>query len=283
MCDPGAATSSGSGSIDLDADINTIALTGEQVLSSDVGHRFNLFERIEYIYSQLELNGAGALQEEKYGTLEVGGKYFSAQQMGARNLRWSAQLSVKAGVTGDSGTLGTYDEFQAANPGAAQVLPTARTAEFVTVLPKLGLKLPLTQSAEINFDLSAQYATEQLPQQQQWVLGGMSAIRAYLPGVLVGDTGYFMELGLQQDFDVAGVAIKGTVFAEYGAAWYDNASGAAGDERSIGDVGLRASADLGWGVNLDLLVAHAVIDDGFDDQYLDRLEADFFFVLKKVF
>lgn len=59
--------------------------------------------------------------------------------------------------------------------------------------------------------------------------------------------------------------------------------GAAGDKRSIGDVGLRAGADLGWGVNLDLLVARTVIDDGFDDQYLDRLEADFFFVLKKVF
>jgi hypothetical protein len=35
-------------------------------------------------------------------------------------------------------------------------------------------------------------------------MGGMSAIRAYLPGVLVYDTEYFRELGLQRDFDVAG-------------------------------------------------------------------------------
>jgi hypothetical protein len=52
--------------------------------------------------------------------------------------------------------LGCYDEFQAANPGASQVLPAVRTVEFATILPKLGLKLPLIQSAEINFDVSVQ-------------------------------------------------------------------------------------------------------------------------------
>jgi hemolysin activation/secretion protein len=150
----------------------------------------------------------------------VGGQYFSGQAMETRNLRWPAPLSVKAGVAGDSGILASYDEFQTPNPGASQVLPAARTVEFATILTKLGLKLPLTQSAEINFDVSAQQATEQLPQQQYWVLGGISAIRAYLPGVLVGDTEYFKELGLPPDFDVVGVAIKCRVFAEYGAAWY---------------------------------------------------------------
>jgi hypothetical protein len=54
-----------------------------------------------------------------------------------------------------SGILGSYDEFQTANLGASQVLPTARTAGFATILPKLGLKLPLTQAAEINFNVSA--------------------------------------------------------------------------------------------------------------------------------
>jgi hypothetical protein len=46
MCNPGAATSRWSGRIGRDANINTIALTGEQVLNSGVDHCFNLFERI---------------------------------------------------------------------------------------------------------------------------------------------------------------------------------------------------------------------------------------------
>jgi hypothetical protein len=41
---------------------------------------------------------------------------------------------------------------------------------------------------------------------------------------------------------------------------------------------------LGWGVNLDAVVARPLADDGFaSDAELERLEADFYFVVKKVF
>jgi hypothetical protein len=289
LCTP-AASSPGQ-SIDLDADINVISLSGEQVLASDLSYRINLFERLEYIDSQLDISGIGSLQDEKYGTLELGAKYFSAETLGATKFRWSAQLSVKGGITGDSGTLGTYADYQAAyfaeNPTATSapaVVPAARTAEFVTILPRIAAKLPLSKETELNASVFAQYADEQLPQQQQWVLGGMKSISAYLPGVLSGDSGYFGDLSLQHKVVVAGIDVTAAVFAEYGAAWFENAAGAAGDERSIADAGVRVSADLGWGVNLDAVVARPLADDGFaSDAELERLEADFYFVVKKVF
>ncbi|CAA0089898.1 Uncharacterised protein [Zhongshania aliphaticivorans] len=289
LCTP--STVSTTQNIELDADINILSLTGEQVLASDLSYRLNLFERIEYIDSQLDVDGIGSLQDEKYGTLELGAKYFSVQAVGENQFRWSAQLSFKAGISGDSGTLGTYDDYSAdyfaANPGAAsapEVVPAARTAEFVTILPKIAANLPFSDDTELNLSFFAQYADEQLPQQQQWVLGGMKSISAYLPGVLSGDSGYFGELNLQHTLHIASVDISASVFAEYGAAWFENVSGAAGDERSIVDAGIRISADLGWGVKLDAVAARSVADDGFaSSEELEDLEADFYVVLKKVF
>ena len=282
LCAPGASTPGQS--YDLEADINVVSLSGEQVLASDLTYRINLFERLEYIDSQLDVSGVGSLQDEKYGTLELGAKYFSAETMGDTKFRWSAQLSVKAGITGDSGTLGTYAEYLAANPTSSSVVPAARTAEFVTILPRIAAKLPLSKETELNASVFAQYADEQLPQQQQWVLGGMKSISAYLPGVMSGDSGYFGDLSLQHKVVVAGIDVTAAVFAEYGAAWFENAAGTAGDERSIADAGVRVSADLGWGVNLDAVVARPLADDGFvSDDELERLEADFYFVVKKVF
>jgi len=264
--------------LSLDADIDVVALTGEQVLSADLTHRFNLFERVEYIDSQIDAGAFGSLQDEKYGTVEFGAKYFAAQLIDGKTLRWSAQLSLKAGVTGDSGTLG------AAIATSPEVGPATRTAEFITILPKFSAKLPLSDSSEINLNFSAQYADEQLPQQQQWVLGGMSAISAYLPGVLSGDSGYFSELNLKRNLDLGGLDLSAGVFIEYGAAWFENAGSPAGDERSIVDMGVRASAELGWGLTLDAVVARPISDDGFaSSDELERLEADFYFVLKMVF
>lgn len=290
LCSPTTTTTPGQ-SIDLDADINAFALTGEQVLASDFSYRINSFQRLEYIDSQLDISGLGSLQDETYATVELGAKYFSAENVGDKKLRWSAQLSLKAGVTGDEGTLGSYDSFQSsymtANPGATSapaVAPAARTAEFVSVLPRIAAKLPLANGSELNASFFAQYANEQLPQQQQWVLGGMKSISAYLPGVLSGDSGYFTELSLQQKFNIAGVDVNAGVFVEYGAAWFENASGAAGDTRSIADAGVRVAADLGWGLNAEAVVALPLMDDGFaSSSELERLETDFYFVLKKVF
>ncbi|MEX1670733.1 ShlB/FhaC/HecB family hemolysin secretion/activation protein [Zhongshania guokunii] len=290
LCSPGLVTTTGQ-SLDLDADINIVALSGEQVLASDLAYRFNLFEKFEYIDSQLDVPGFDSLQDEKYGTLEFGAKYFAAQKIGDTSFRWSAQLSIKAGVTGDSGTLGSYEQFKAdyfvENPSATsapEVTPAARTAEFVTILPKVAAKLPLSESTELNASFSAQLANEQLPQQQQWVLGGMNTLSAYLPGVMSGDSGHFSELNLQHTLLMGGFDVKARVFVEYGVAWFENAGGSAGDERSIVDVGVRASSELGWGVTVDAVVARPLMDDGFaSSAALERLEADFYFVLKKVF
>lgn len=294
------SSSAGVQSADLDADINSIVLTGEQVLASDLDYRFNLFQRIDYIDSQIDVSRTGvvdpdspnefALQDEKYGVVEVGVKYFGAKALEDKLMRWSAQFAVAAGVTGDSGTLGTYKEFREEalkeNPAAdvPEVAPAARTAEFIALKPKVSLKIPTSPDGSINGSFVGQFADEQLPQQQQWVLGGMTTLAAYLPGVLVGDSGYFGLVNYEHVFPTDVAKITGSVFAEYGTAWYENVSGSLGDERSIADAGVRVRAEFGWDVTVDAVAARKIADDGFEDEDdLDELEADFYLTLKKVF
>ncbi|MFT7405686.1 ShlB/FhaC/HecB family hemolysin secretion/activation protein [Zhongshania sp.] len=291
LCSPSSTTTTSTQKVGLNAKINTLGVSGEQVLASDLSSRLNLFERIDYIDSQIDVGVFGNLQDEKYATLELGGKYFSADLRGPKSLRWSAQLSLKTGLTGDSGSLGKYDAYQSqylvSNPGARsapQVVPGARTAEFLTVLPKFTAKLPVAAGGDLHLNLSAQFANEQLPQQQQWVLGGMGSMSAYLPGVLSGDSGYYGKLDYANTVSVLGLDFTPSVFVEYGAAWFENASGVEGDTRSIVDAGVKFSADLGWATQFDSVFARSLADDGFANAAaLKSFEANFYFTLKKVF
>jgi len=291
LCSPSSTTTTSTRNIGLDANINSFGVTGEQVLASDLSSRFNVFERLEYIDSQIDVGVFGNLQDEAYATLELGGKYFSADLSGPKALRWSVQLSAKTGLTGDSGSLGRYEEYKAAyfanNSSATlapQVVPSARTAEFFTVLPRFTAKLPIPQAGDVQLNLMAQFSSEQLPQQQQWVLGGMSLMSAYLPGVLAGDSGYYGKLDFQRSYTLGNLDLKPSVFIEYGAAWFENASGVEGDTRSILDAGIKVSADLGGNVQLDGVFARSIADDGFADKdALSAFETDFYLVIKKVF
>lgn len=291
LCTPSSTATISTQRVGLDAKINTLGISGEQVLFSDLSSRLNVFERLDYIDSQIDVGVFGNLQDEKYATLELGGKYFSADLRGPKALRWSAQLSLKAGVTGDTGSLGTYKEYRAQylanNAGATtapQVVPSARTAEFISLMPRFTAKLPIAGAGDLRLNTMAQLANEQLPQQQQWVLGGMGSISAYLPGVLAGDSGYYGKLDYAQSLRVLGIDIEPEVFVEYGSAWFENAAGEDGEARSIVDAGVRFNTDLAWGVQVDAVIARAIADDGFaNSSTLKPYETDFYFSLKKIF
>lgn len=291
LCSPSSTATISTQRVGLDAKINTLGISGEQVLFSDLSSRLNVFERLDYIDSQIDIGVFGNLQDEKYATLELGGKYFSADLRGPKALRWSAQLSLKAGVTGDTGSLGTYKEYRAQylanNAGATtapQVVPSARTAEFISLMPRFTAKLPIAGAGDLRLNAMAQLANEQLPQQQQWVLGGMGSISAYLPGVLGGDSGYYGKLDYAQSLRVLSIDIEPEVFVEYGSAWFENAVGEDGEVRSIVDAGVRFRADLAWGVQVDAVIARAIADDGFaNSSTLKPYETDFYFSLKKIF
>ncbi|WP_372747361.1 ShlB/FhaC/HecB family hemolysin secretion/activation protein [Litorivivens sp.] len=267
--------------VELDAEIDQLAITGNQVISSDIDHRFTLSQRLDYTDSLIDSNIDQVVQDERYATLEVGATYHKAKQHRENLLNWKLGAAIKGGISGDKGTLGTDSQ-------SAGMAVGKRTAEFVVIKPKAEAIYAFSANSNFRLALNAQLSDEQLPQQQQWVLGGVDRLSAYLPGVLVGDSGYHADLSFNHTWKLGDFSLAGGVFAEYGAAQYENASGALGsvdlgDQSSIADAGIRATLSAWDWLEVRAVIAESLSEDNVDEAALDRAEADFFVVVKAIF
>lgn len=264
----------------VDGETQVAALTGEQVLLANHRQRLTATQRLEAVDSEITLDDGRLVQDEPYTSAEVGLKYFRRAQWWGFPTRWSAQAFVKGGLSGDDGTLGTEQDAPEA------VAAGKRRAGFLLFKPRLGLKLDVSSKLSVALDVLGQYADgEQLPQEQQFVLGGLSTLSAYLPGTLVGDTGLYTRLKLERTpwrpFD--GAALTPSLFVEYGEARFEDVSGPLSATRSLVDAGLRIEGSIGWGLNLSLVAAVPVSDRNLEQEQLDASEVDFYWQLKKAF
>ena len=278
--------------IELDAEILQASLRGEQVLYSTPWQQFSLTERIEFIDSTIDQEGRSEkLLDENYQVVELGGRYtlnrFQSEEQNAARL--NASLKLRAGF-GDGGTLDRYDEYRAAyqqqNPGqpVPDIVAPARTAEFIALLPSLSYEQRITDGVTMKTTARGQFADEQLPQQQQFVLGGMDSMSAYLPGVLIGDEGYHLKVSLNKAIKAAeGLKLTPSLFAEYGGSWYNNTNSDFGDEQALADAGLRLKLEYGDFLYSELVAAKSIYDDVVNDDFIEELEADFYWRLRLTF
>ena len=278
-------------SLGLDAEITQFALRGEQVLFSTPWQRLTLNQRLEHVDSTIEVQGVSEkLLDEEYQVAELGAKYSrtSYQDQGSAPSQFSASLKLRAGF-GDGGTLDDYPAFRAAYesqfPGepVPEVVAQARTAEFIALRPEANYQLKVADNLAWVSTAKAQFADEQVPQQQQFILGGMDTLSAYLPGILVGDEGYFVDTRLESRYSWNDFIVVPSVFVEYGGAWYNNASSPEGDEQTIGDAGLRLKVNYKSFLYTEIVAARPVYDDVANDDRLDDLEADFYWRVRATF
>lgn len=287
----GCGTTTTITTVNLDAEILQAAFHGEQILFSNVESRISLTEKLTHTDSTLEQAGTnGKLLEETYQVVDIGLKYqktqYKTDELPAAQLY--VGLNFLAGY-GDGGTLDNYDEYQAAYktqfPGTVvpDVVPAARTAEFLALLPNARYLVGIADNTVLSFSANGQFADEQLPQQQQYVLGGMNTLSAYLPGVLIGDQGYYVDASLEKTFTFNDFKISPSAFIEYGAAWFNNTNSELGDVQSIADAGVKLRIEFSDYLFTEIVAALPVYDDVANSDELDALEADFFWRIRFTF
>ncbi|CAA0081112.1 hypothetical protein [Zhongshania aliphaticivorans] len=264
--------------LSLLSETSSLALTGEQVISSDSLHRFTISERLEKVDSVIDVQGFGKALDEPQTTLELGLKYNKLMRLFGVGTQLTAQGFVEAGLESDAGTLGTDSR-------EGEVATGRRTAEFLLLKPRLGLKMAVSDWATFKTDVIAQFSNDkQLPLQQQFFLGGASGLNAYLPGVLVGDSGSYSKVALESNgVPLFGLMFKPAIFVEHGQAWHEDAAGEAGDVRTLADAGLSLRAEYGKHFVTELLAATPVYDDNIDKDVLEQVEVDFFWRLSLTF
>lgn len=271
ICQPGTVERL----VPLEAEITRIGLDGEQLLSSTPRRRISVFEGIDYVDSEIvgdnEEGRSEALLDERYAVASVGAKYAARGRLGQRPDFLTAQLTLKVGVGGDDGTL--------QDRGSGEVSITNRSADFVLLQPRLAYKFDLTPAWTATFNLHGQLSNDvQLPQQQQFVLGGLGSLSAYLPGALIGDQGVFLHIGVQRTWQFETLTLTPSAFIEYGAARYNDTDDDLGDSQTVSDAGVRLTLVPAGdsGLESELVVARGLSDDVADSARLEAFEADFF-------
>lgn len=204
-----------------------------QMLYADDLSRWTLEEGVHHIHdNETVFNDSYTLRDQKYMVWDLNTDY-SLRFGGLFNQ--VASLSLSGGVK--LGTAGGDSGFTHS--------PGSPTPHFQIYTASAGVTQALSKDYSLQFNLSGQSSPDTLPSYEQWVLGGLNNITAYLPGTIVGDRGYLGRLTLQgPQWNVGPVQLRPSVFAEYGASRYSYIPANTATWQSLDDIGASLSFSL---------------------------------------
>jgi hemolysin activation/secretion protein len=213
-----------------------------QLLFADDARRWSLSEGLHRVADrETVFNGAYALRDQRYDVLDVGSQAsWRFKAMAGRN----ATVNLSAGLK--LGGLGGARGFS-----AGVGMPASH---FHIYTAHAGAEQALAGGYSLQLDASAQATPDTLPSYEQWVLGGLNTLGAYLPGTLVGDRGYLGRMSLQAPtWQWGALRLRPNLFVEHGAARYHYTPPGSPLWQALDDAG----ASLG--LELPNLGAHALV------------------------
>ena len=240
----------------------TVDLGYTSVFRSSVTSRVTVQGRADYIYKQLELDSDGQqLQKEPYASLEAGAAWSSSFHLLSNSWLSLATLSVRKGL----GDLGASAD-------------TRVDLGYWLARPSFSLR---SQGTALTGELqvAVQYTDATVPEQQQWIVGGVGNLQAYVPGVAIGDRGLLLRAVAEyKPLIYEPFTIKPRVFVEFAAAEYVEKGGRVpSGVQSLSDVGAELVMGFGPYLETALTAALPLTDRGVARQLRDDARADFFF------
>ncbi|MEQ8798609.1 MAG: hypothetical protein RJQ08_16355 [Salinisphaeraceae bacterium] len=298
------------------AEIVEVKLTGNQFLYADEDARWLLEQELAYVDSTLTIdegqlvasggNGGGdpilgglldGLLGDLLGGLTGGGGGMDSVSLAGQRIQDERYGTARLGTTySDSWTL--FDQRGSLNVGAGYkrgfggeientLTDAERTNEFnlFDASLKTSYRLPYQMLASIQ--VKGQFSLDdRVPQQQQWVLGGPDNLSAYLPGILVGDTGAYGRFQVQLPrWRVFSRPYRFSVFVETGMAQFegDNKPFGRADTQRATDAGIKLEFAPLDNIQLTVHAAEGLSESGIPDNVLDGAESDVYFNIKGEF
>lgn len=238
-------------------------------LSADFNSRWNANIKADYTKKTYEISQNNLqVQRQEYGSAEIGTDYARVLAFGDQRFDVSAAVAVRSGL-GDNET---DTPIKAADFG------------YLLFRPTVNIALPIGESFTAGLGLAAQITSDTLPEQQQWVMGGIGNVEAFLPGVAAGDSGGLARLFLQQPFTMLGMLVTPRVFAEYGYAKLENpfeapfvAVAQSGATQSVADAGVSLAVRVTSWLETRLSYAESFHEKNVVDAAQDATDANMFF------
>lgn len=307
-----------------EAEITEIKLVGNQFLYADEDTRWLLEQQLGYVDSVIEitegalvLTPAMAGQDQPAdpgllglltdllgpllgGLLDPGG---GAPPAGASALLAGTRIqdeeyyTARLGTTlsdgwqlfGNRGAVTLGAGFTRGFGGEIQNTLTdrQRTNEFNLFDAKFKVSYRLPADLLATLELNGQYSLDdRLPQQQQFVLGGPGNLSAYLPGILVGDTGAYGAFRIQLPrWELFSRPYRLTLFVESGLARYEDEPlpfSRDATQRAT-DVGIKLEFALLDFLQLTVYAASGISESGIPEQLVEQSDSDAYFNIKATF
>jgi hemolysin activation/secretion protein len=152
---------------------------------------------------------------------------------------------------------------------------------YLLFRPAATLKFFWTNSIATGVELSGQISSDSVPEQQQFVLGGLGNLTSALPGVVIGDKGYLarayseIRLPVTQNWE-----LRPKIFVEQGAARYADpttANAQIDGTQSLTDAGLEVGIKFGQYVDASLAYAKGFNKKDIPLVTKEATDADLFF------
>ena len=201
----------------------------------------------------------GELLDERYNSVELVAFYSRRDQVFGRALLSDSSLTYR---------LGLKDEV---------AVPTGANLDYQFIRPVVSLKYPVLNNWELATTLAAQFSSDRMPQQQQWVLGGLDNLTAFLPGVAAGDEGALARFVLSTPtFTSFGMTFKPALLLEGGTTRFNNGM----SEVRLADVGAKVDVTVHRHIDLTLAYATDIVSDNLQR---DDADAKLYFRLRAQF
>lgn len=162
----------------LDGEQQHYELSWLAIPRADFRARWTTEAKIDYVDQSLQQSGDGSLvREERYPSLALTVQRTATATVLGRRFDYDISLLLRQGL-GDSGSDGGSDlDYRLGRTG-------------------LGARWRLLPSLAAEAQLAGQWSDDLLPDAQLWALGGAQFMRAWFPGVALGDRGAYGRLSL---------------------------------------------------------------------------------------
>jgi hemolysin activation/secretion protein len=241
--------------------IDVAAVNGTQLAYADETARLVFTESFTHTSNVVTVfDDTFTLTDQRYNFLSAGTNFSKSFAVLGENASFRVGLTVSQGISPRAGTL-------------APELPGVPDPRFTLVQGNLSYTQSLPSGYSAGLTWSGQWADATLPQNQQWVLGGLGNLTAWLPSVLVGDSGMLARASVYSppwawgDFSVTGSA-----FVEAGVVASRVTPVGTPVSRGLADAGLSLTGSLKPGTSATLAYALPVASRNLDQKALDRLD-----------
>ena len=261
------AVNIGSDGLPVDAETTFVEASWLYPLAADFDRRWMVSALLDYSNKEIKAqNEDTRLQHQELGILELGTALTQTWRWTRSALEVGGGMQIRHGLGEDR-----ESESEVLADLSYWLLRPDAHAEFVA-----------GQHWNLRVEARGQIAGDTLPEEAQWVLGGVDTLHAWLPGVLVGDSGALARIQLDySEFPsiYRRLDIKPGVFVETGYARFaePDIGGNRAGTATLSDLGARIAFEFGPWLRATVSTATSIEESGISDEVLNATESDWFF------